>query len=165
MGYCYKTEWGIIFIIMSDYMIFNDNRSKTVISITLSKPPINKDNLIKGTFEQLLKILPDLPYPDNVVLENSEDISFASTKLGYMNYKSKILNNFYTCGHHIGLSNISYNIFESAVINGLNLCKYITDIPIIIYKPIKLFNILKLIVIIFIFILYFLYYILKNIKI
>ena len=150
-----QTEWGIIFIIMSDYMNFNDDRSKTVISITLSKPPINKDNIIEGTFKQLQKILPDLPYPDNVVLENSEDISFASTKLGYMNYKSKIFNNFYTCGHHIGQSDLSHNILESAVINGLNLCKNITDIPIIIYNPIKLLNILKLIIIIFI--LYFVY--------
>ena len=58
------------------------------------------------------------------------------------------------------VSDILYNTLESAVINGLNLCKIIINIPIIIYKPIKLLNILKLIVIIFI--LYFIFYILKN---
>ena len=160
-GVANDTEWGIIFIIMSDYMNFNDKRSNTVISITLSTPPINisKDKIILGTYEQLLKILPELPYPDNIVFENDNDISFASTKLGYMNYKSNIFNNFYTCGHHIGQSNIEYNTLESAVINGLNLCKHLINIPIKIYKPITLLIILKILIIIL-----FVFLIIKFIK-
>jgi len=140
-----KTEYGIIYIIMSDYMKFNDDRSKTVISITLSKPPQNTTNIINETYNQLKNIFNNLPYPDNVVFGNIISDSFASTKYGYMNYKSEILDNYYTCGHHIGHSNFEYNTLESAVSNALYLCKELTNKDIIIHEPIKLINIIKII--------------------
>jgi hypothetical protein len=163
-GVTNETDWGIIFIIMSKYMIFNDIRSKTVISITLSKPPKNKDNIIDGTYNQLknkdniidgtynqLKnIFPNLPYPNNVIFGNDINTSFASTIHGYMDYKSKILDNYYTCGHHIGKSELEYNSLESAVINALYLCRKLTNKNIIIHKPTKLLTIIRIITLIFI---------------
>ena len=148
-GVTNETEWGIIFIIMSKYMTFNDNRSKTVISITLSNPPNNTnfDFIIKGTHTQLKKLFPNLPYPDNAIIGNTISDSFASTKYGYMNYQSKILDNYYTCGHHIGKSDLEYNALESAVVNALYLCREITKKDIKIYSPIKLLLIIKILII------------------
>jgi hypothetical protein len=142
-----KTEYGIIYIIMSDYMKFNDDRSKTVISITLSTPPQDTKNIINETYTQLKNIFNDLPYPHNIVFGKTISDSFASTKFGYMNYKSQILDNYYTCGHHIGHSNFEYNTLESAVINALYLSSELTNKDIIIHEPIKLLNIIKIVII------------------
>jgi hypothetical protein len=157
-GVANETEWGIIFIIMSNYMNFNDDRSNTVISIVLSNPPkniINKMNnnsninnyIIDETYKQLKKIFNNLPYPDNGIIGKINDLSFATTKHGYMDYKSKLLDNYYTCGHHIGKSALEYNTLESAVINGLYLSREITNKDIKIYSPIKLLLIIKILII------------------
>jgi len=159
-GVASDTEWGIIFIIMSNYTNFNDNRSKTVISIVISNPPSNNDNnyLINGVYTQLKNIFNNLPYPDNAIVGKITDKSFATTKNGYMNYQSNILNNFYTCGHHIGKSELEYNTLESAVINGLYLSREITKKDIKIYSPIKLLFVIKILIFIIIIIIIKKYY-------
>jgi len=159
------SDWGIIYIVMSDYMMFNDNRSKLVISITLTRnepsqytentpnQTKNRNELMMETLRQLKLIHPELTVPDFFIISNYYDknewqpfdSAFATTKLKYMKSQSHIYNNFYTCGHHIGESDIHYNTLESAVINGMLLCHKLIPNSIIKYPVIKSYKFLDII--------------------
>jgi protoporphyrinogen oxidase len=136
-----QKDWGIIHIILSDYMDFNDSRSQTVISAaitkhekspTLNKTPneiLNKELLIKEVFRQLQTII-DIPQYDRAIMsqnyyENNKWVSsntaFMTTKYGYINSKSPIITNLYNCGVQNGKSNYVFTSIESAIQNGVSL--------------------------------------------
>jgi hypothetical protein len=137
-----QTSWGIGHIILSDYMNFDDNRSKTVISALITKPNkseyINKTPdevydkgiLIEEVFRQLKTVLPDLPPFTNVVMsQNYHDgekwiplhTAFMTTKFGYLDFNSKIFKNLFNCGVHNGKSSYSFTSLESAIVNAVEL--------------------------------------------
>jgi hypothetical protein len=140
-----RTSWGIGNIVLSDYMDFNDPRSKTVIStiITmnekksdyLNKTPDeikDKNIIIKEVFRQLKQIYKDLPNPDYYFLtQNYYDNNlekwiplnndFITTKYGYIKYESEIYDNLYNCGVHNGYSSYSFTSLESSIVNAINL--------------------------------------------
>jgi hypothetical protein len=141
-----STPWAINYIVNTDYMNLNDNRSQTVISLIISNNEIsnytnktpnqtsNKHELINETFRQLKLIIPNLEYPTYVLVNNDyidnkwepHNTAFGTVasnlvKSPYINYKSQKFNNFYTCGCHIGLSKFNYTTMESAVCNSLEL--------------------------------------------
>jgi protoporphyrinogen oxidase len=136
-----QKDWGIIHIILSEYMEFNDSRSQTVISAsitkhekspTLNKTPdeiSNKEEIIKEVFRQLQTII-DIPQYDRAIMsqnyyENnkwvSSDTAFMTTKHGYINSKSPTINNLYNCGVQNGKSDYVFTSIEAAIQNAVSL--------------------------------------------
>ena len=137
-----QTSWGVGSIIMSDYMDFNDERSKTVISAIvtkqeksdlLNKTPdeiSNKDEIINEVFRQLNTVYENLPKPDYAIMSQNyhdgeiwvpEHTAFMTTKYGFLDFKSPILSNLYNCGVQNGKSKYSFTSLESSVVNAISL--------------------------------------------
>jgi protoporphyrinogen oxidase len=137
-----STSWGIGHIVLSDYMDFKDDRSKTVISALITKYDkseyLNKtpnqisdrNILIKEVFRQLKTIHKNLPEPDNIVMTQNYYLNnkwvpvhtaFMTTKYGYIDYYSPIFKNLYNCGVHNGKSSYSFTSLESSVVNAISL--------------------------------------------
>ena len=137
-----KTEWGIIFIVLSNYMNFNDPRSKLVISTCVSKPDsissyINKTanqcdefELKKEVFRQLRISFPELLEPSYIIINPNvtkinnkwiePDTAFIQT---YDNKPlsafSNVTKNLYQIGTQNGNSKYSFTTMESAVVNSI----------------------------------------------
>ena len=141
-----STEWGIAFIVLSDYMKF-DNGSGTVISTTITFPnrkssvldktpnQCTENELKREVLRQLRISFPELPEPSYAILApdvyfsegkwKSSDVPFVNTLAGYLPYcKGKgngIYSNIYNIGTHNGKSEYSFTSFESAVENSMRL--------------------------------------------
>ena len=140
-----KGEWGIYFVIQSDYTHIKGYN--TVISATISKlntksNTTNKtadqttsvSELKKETFNQLKKVLTDLLVPDfsilnkNVYREEDKwkttDSSFliVPSKKGKKDFLDYILKeNVYTIGTHTGKSYYKATSIETAITNSVNI--------------------------------------------
>lgn len=141
------TDWLIGHTILSNEMDFNDDRSKTVISVCTTKSDgiskyINKlpgecdeKELIDEIFRQLkIKLKePNLINPDYSILSPlvykkdnkwiTNDSAFIYTVKGYKNYKSTMYNNLYSVGTHNGNSDYIFTSIESAIDNALYFVK------------------------------------------
>ena len=137
-----KTEWGIIFIVLSNYMNFNDPRSKLVISTCVSKPDsissyINKTanqcdefELKREVFRQLRISFPELLEPSYIIINPNvtkinnkwiePDTAFIQT---YDNKPlsafSNVTKNLYQIGTQNGNNKYSFTTMESAVVNSI----------------------------------------------
>ena len=138
-----KTSWGLAFIVLSDYMDMSNEPSKTLISsaITITNKKSEKTGktadesnygeLLDEALRQLMISFPDLPKPDKIILSPgvkrignkwySTDEAFVLTKNGYMDNRSKLINNLYNVGTQNGKSNYAFTSMESAVQNAVNL--------------------------------------------
>lgn len=138
-------EWGIIFIVLSDYMNMSKEYSKTLISCCVSyldKPSEHtgktanqstQDEVIEESFRQLKTLMPLLSKPDVALIspQNSYDVKlqkwtqydvsyFSSGKEKPMKNAGKI-NNLYNVGTHNGNSIVEMTTMESAISNALIL--------------------------------------------
>jgi len=133
-----KSDWGLSFIIMSNYTKFEE--SKTVISATISINEKSKNNnktpnecsekeLLDEIFNQLKTNFKSLPKPDKVVFNGSykkdgiwysKDTAFISTEHGYIDFKMDY-DNLYNCGTHNGYSTFNFTSMESSVQNAMIL--------------------------------------------
>ena len=143
-----KSDWGVAFIVLSDYMMFSERDSKTVISaaVTISdkvssynKKTANQcdnEELIREVFRQLKESFKDLPEPTHALISpgnmydkdekkwDSRDAAFINTsKRGFLQFKNDIIPNMYTLGTHNGKSLYKFTSLESAVSNAVNLSK------------------------------------------
>lgn len=137
-----QTSWGVGYIVMSDYMEFDNSRSKTVISslITmqnksdyLKKTPNEISNtaiLINEVFRQLKTMVGEIPmYDDAIMSQNYYDgkewvplhTAFMSTTHGYIPCKSNLYRNLYNCGVQNGKSDYVFTSMESSVVNAIEL--------------------------------------------
>jgi NAD(P)-binding Rossmann-like domain len=137
-----STAWNIAFIVLTDYMEFDDYRSKTVITVTTTNNNIsdythktpdqtkNKNELAAEIFRQLKQTYLNLPYPDHTVFTQnyhdgqkwiSKDTGFITTKHGYLKNKSIQFDNLYSCGTHNGHSDYNFTSFEAAAANAIHL--------------------------------------------
>lgn len=137
-----KTEWGLAFIVLSDYMNFDDDRSKTVISTCLTIQDVkssvlgkipdecSRDELINEMFRQLKLSYPDLPQPTFSILHPTvqrinnkwveTDTAYVSTYHDqYLTPQNTVFNNLYFVGTQNGNSHYNFTSFESAVSNAL----------------------------------------------
>ena len=137
-----KTEWGIAFIVLSNYMNFNDKRSQVVISTCVTKPDsnslfINKtanqcnENELKEEVLRQLKIsFPNLPEPSYIVMNPNinkinnnwiePDTAFIQTYNNtYLKSKSDVTKNLYQVGTQNGNSQYNFTTMESAVTNSI----------------------------------------------
>lgn len=143
-----KSYWGVVFVVLTDYMIFNENESKTVIStaitITDKKNSKNKtanestqQELIDEVYSILKSVYIDLPEPsvsiispgiyyDNKLGYKSLDTAFINTaNYNPLPFKNEMLNNMYNLGTHNGQSLYKFTSLESAASNGVMLSKLI----------------------------------------
>jgi hypothetical protein len=140
-----RTSWGVGNIVLSDYMDFNDPRSKTVISAVITMPDApseklnasandtgNKRAVMNEVFRQLKQIYPDLPQPDHQFLTQSAydavgrrwvpfNHAFMTTTHGYVPNRSALYENLYNCGVQNGNSSYSFTSMESSVANAAHL--------------------------------------------
>lgn len=136
-----KTSWGIGFIILSDFMDFSDEPSKTVISITITFTDrknehgktvneCSKDEIIEYVKEQL----PMFPNPDLVIISptvvknkdkwiNLDTAFVATTQATYLPDTSDKYTNLHTVGIFNGNSNYHFTSIESAVQNAIVFCQ------------------------------------------
>ena len=140
-----KTEWGVAYIVLSDYMNFQESQSKTMISTTATITNVKSKNnnktanecidkleLVKEIFSQLKQSFPNLPPPTVSILspelewENgsweSKDTAFiASSNQPNLPFDSKIISNLFNLGTHNGKNLYKFTSMESAVTNGVSL--------------------------------------------
>jgi hypothetical protein len=139
-----QTSWGVGYIVMSDYMDFQDVRSKTVISSLVSmvdRPSealgktanqiSNPAGIIQEVFRQLTSVLgEDLPPYDQAILsQNTYDgekwvplhTAFMTTTHGYLPFESSLYSNVYNCGVQNGKSEYVFTSMESSVVNAIEL--------------------------------------------
>jgi hypothetical protein len=142
-----RTAWGVGNIVLSDYMDFNDPRSRTVISTVITMPDAPSDNahmkvsandigdkrgVMNEVFRQLKQIYPDLPDPDYQFLTQSAydadqrrwvpfNHAFMTTTHGYVPNRSVLYENLYNCGVQNGNSSYSFTSIESSVANAAHL--------------------------------------------
>lgn len=168
-----NSDWGLIFVILSDYMVFDEAESKTVISCTLSildkrsdklgktANEASKDELISETFRQLSVSIINLPSPTYSLLspEIRRDINgarwisslypFVETPKSYkINSKGKV-RGLYNVGTHNYKSKYSFTSLESAVNNSICLAYKLEPSLPVRYKP-KLMITVRFIIIIFV---------------
>lgn len=144
-----RTAWGVGNIVLSDYMDFNDPRSRTVISTVITMPDAPSDNVelnvgaaandigdkravMNEVFRQLKQIYPDLPDPDYQFLTQSAydadqrrwvpfNHAFMTTTHGHVPNRSALYDNLYNCGVQNGNSSYSFTSIESSVANAAHL--------------------------------------------
>jgi hypothetical protein len=142
-----RTAWGVGNIVLSDYMDFNDPRSRTVISTVITMPDAPSDNahmkvsandigdkrgVMNEVFRQLKQIYPDLPDPDYQFLTQSAydadqrrwvpfNHAFMTTTHGHVPNRSVLYENLYNCGVQNGNSSYSFTSIESSVANAAHL--------------------------------------------
>jgi len=140
-----KSEWGVVFIILTNYMKFEENISQTVISCAITIPDVivkslgknanqcTKDEIFREVLKQLREAYPDLEEPTLSLLspgvyydENqkkwiSKDEAFVtSSKEGFLPFSGRI-KNLYNLGTHNGYQNYKFTSLESAVTNSIKL--------------------------------------------
>jgi uncharacterized protein with NAD-binding domain and iron-sulfur cluster len=179
-----RSSWGLAFILLTDYMTFEQSISKTVITCTFTYTDtvstfLNKtanestqNEILSEGLRQLKEAYPNLPDPTLSLLSpqmyydnNSKkwickDKAFImSSKESFLPY-TKNINNLYNVGTHNGKSKYKFTSMETAVSNAINLSHIIEPKTIEKYKMQNLFEMRDLMLIIFIFILTIIIYIL-----
>ena len=168
-----NSSWGVIAIVLSDYMKFKENNSKTVIScsITFTNNKSNninktanectdKNEVINETFKQLNEIYNNnLPNPTLAFINNYyKDGKWISNESAYIktyntNYiPFKIDENLYTLGSHNGKAKVHFTSMESAVSNAIYLYNELYDKNIEIKRPFLIVDLLRMLIL---FIIYF----------
>lgn len=170
-----KGDWGIAFIVLSDYMNFNDPQSKTVISVCTTinnntskytnktQDQSTKSELINEIFRQLKEAFPHIPYPTKAILSPgikrlnnkwiSLDDAFMLTKNSTFSKfpMHSIFPNLFSVGTHNGNSVYHFTTFESAVCNAINFCHNVipeSKQKYKIEKPYELIPLIKIIILI-----------------
>jgi hypothetical protein len=142
-----KTSWGIAFIVLSDYMQFDESTSHTVISAAITITDKKSHNihktadqcdlneLISEIYNQLLESFPHLPPPTasmvspGIYYDNNKwrsiDTAYISTltttKDKFLPFKSELVSNLYNVGTHNGKSRYKFTSLEAAVTNAVEL--------------------------------------------
>jgi hypothetical protein len=168
-----KSDWGIAFIVLSDYMKpnLNDNTViSTCVTIQTTKSSItgktmnesNKEELIAEVFRQLKISFPDLPDYDKAILHPTvkyrdnkwveDDQAYVETyKSEFIPAGSSVYENHYFVGTQNGRSYYRFTSMESAVTNALYLLKKIRSKELRtlkIEKPFELLVIFRLLILI-----------------
>jgi hypothetical protein len=123
-----SSDWGIAFIVLSDYMNFNKEHSKTIISCCITKAytksnftgktamESNEIELKKEVFRELYNTFKNIPKPDKIIISpgdnktnngwNTKDNAFLMTPEvvhGYpIKLQSNTYSNLYSVGTHSG---------------------------------------------------------------
>jgi protoporphyrinogen oxidase len=167
-----ETDWEVAYIVLSDYMYFNDLRSVTVISTTITNTnsiskvtnktanQSNKEELINEVFRQLTETFINLPKPTNIVfnpLTFYEDNKWSTGDDAYvrtigntlLDSHSSKYNNLFNVGTQNDNSSFNFTSIESAVENAVHLVnKLEPDDPIKVFKCDNIIDIVKFLLVI-----------------
>ena len=140
-----SSNWGIAFVVLSDYMKFNQNNSQTVVSaaITITDKvsdftnktanQSNKSEILQEMFRILnMSFGNNLPKPHIVIFNPhtkyknnswiSEDTAFISSpNAESFDFKSKTIGNLYNVGTHNDKHLYRFTTLESAITNSIFL--------------------------------------------
>ena len=142
-----RSSWGLAFVVLSDYMKFEETTSKTVISTAVTIQDVissnnkktanqcNSNELVDEIFLQLKQAFGDeLPMPTITIIspgvkydeKNSRwislDTAFITSSLQKnLPFNNELLSNVYNLGTHNGKSLYKFTSLESAVSNGVYL--------------------------------------------
>jgi len=141
-----KSDWNVVFKILSNYMDFKDDRSQTVISCGITHTDkkskftnktaneSTKDELIAETFRQLNEsfklpispptysiMSPNVYYKDGEWETSDDAYIMSSNKNTYIPFQSNDYKNLYNVGTQNGYSKYYFTSLESAVTNALAL--------------------------------------------
>jgi uncharacterized protein YrzB (UPF0473 family) len=182
-----RSDWGVAFIVLTDYMSFFEDSSRTVISaaVTIVDAKSKNNNktanecdeseVIQEVFNQLklafgddlldptISVLsPGVTYNNNTKKWESIDTAFIlSNKYTSLNFKSNTLNNLYTLGTHNGKSLYKFTSLEAAVSNAVVLAKELC--PTSKYTISRSYTVTDLLkVLVFIFVIYLAYLLLSS---
>lgn len=146
-----KNDWGVGFIISSDYTKFSEQTSQTVISAIITKTDsissyTNKtvkeskdDEIIIETFRQLEL---DLPNPTKSIIYPLKEKAYVANIDSYtytIPFKANTLKNMYSLGVHSKKSDYNFTTLESAVINAKAFSNELYNTP----KPRKMITTLR----------------------
>ena len=166
-----NTDWGIIKIVLTDYMKFKERNSKTVISCCISyldkkSKYINKtanecsdkNEVIYEIYRQLKEIYHNLPVPTLAFMNNyyangkwqSNETAFIRTVNNDYIRNNKISDNIYIIGTHTGNAKIHYTTLESAVTNAIHLVNIIYNTNYQIKRPFTVKDLMIIIIILII---------------
>jgi hypothetical protein len=179
------SDWGLAFIILSDYMEFNDPKDyKTVISTcitftdrkslvtnkTVDESSINE--IYSEVLRQLREAFPDIPEPDRMII--SPQVYYDITKKKWINidtafvvttnsnqylpFQSNIYSNLYNCGAQNGTSNYYFTSLETAIVNSKNLFNQLSSNKRQIKKYSKITNYIHYMIVIILIIFIYLFY-------
>lgn len=136
-----KSPWGISFIILSNYMDFEDEPSKTVISTNITFTDVPNENgktVDQSSKEEIIEyVKKQLPYfrnPDKVIISpnvirsnnkwiNIDTAYVVTTENKYINNNANDIDNLFTVGIYNGKSNYHFTSIESSVQNALDFAK------------------------------------------
>lgn len=142
-----RSNWGIAFVVLSDYMNFGEEDSKTVISSTVTftdrksvftfKTANECETGLELTDEiylQLLEAFPGLPKPTRITISPGvkydkeqkqwvcvDTAYIITSNAGFLPFKNDIVDNMYNLGTHNGKSLYRFTSLESAVSNSVAL--------------------------------------------
>ena len=138
-----KTDWGIAFIVLTNYMDFKDDRSELVISTCVTKTDTistfnnktanqceDENELKTEIFRQLKISFPNLPEPTYSILHpgtirinekwiESDTAYIEAFKSKFISPFSNITKNLYQVGTQNGNSIYGFTTMESAISNGI----------------------------------------------
>lgn len=185
-----STDWGIAFVVLSNYMYFKEPESKTVIStcVTIQDVPSNytgksanqttdKDELIQEILRQLKISFPNLPNPTVSIMNPGvyyedgkwfeKDTAYVETYFQeFIPPQNPIFKNLYFVGTQNGNSIYRFTSMESAVTNGLatlHLLYPFTKKTHPIQGPFELKTLIRIIIIlVLIFIVFKIFLVIKN---
>jgi protoporphyrinogen oxidase len=170
-GFNNNTDWGIIKIVLTDYMKFKERNSKTVISCCISyvdkkskylnktaNECSDKNEIIYEIYRQLKEIYHNLPIPTLAFINNyyengkwksNETAFIRTTKYNYIR-NNKISDNIYILGTHTGNAKIHYTTLESAVTNAIHLVNVIYNTNYNIKRPFTIKDLIIILIILII---------------
>ena len=137
-----SSEWMLVYIILSEYMEFEDSRSQTVVSVCITNLDIvssvtgktahqtsNPDELVREMFRQFQETYPTIPQPTTMILsptvyrENDkwteQDSAFFNAYNTYTLPSKGTIPNLFQVGTQNGNSDLDITCFESAVTNAM----------------------------------------------
>jgi hypothetical protein len=178
-----SSEWGITFIVLTDYMKMNEEESKMVISTIITKTDSlskitsknahmsSKGEMIDEVYSHLKKTFPNIPMYYRAIVSPGVykkqdkwvdvDTSFYKTKnTKNIPYQSPTCSNAYTLGTHNGNSQYNFTSMESAMSNAINLFNTMTNKPQ--YKIDRIIELRDVLVVLIVLVILYALYQIKN---
>jgi hypothetical protein len=168
-----SNAWGVAFIVLSDYMQFDNSSSKTVISVSVTllnkvSPVTGKtandsstQEIIDEALRQLKEVFPSLGTPTQSIIphnvsraENgyeSLDTAFVATPGEGSMGPNGLVSNLFSVGTHNGRATYPYTSLESAVDNAVRFVRDFapdTKKQFKIYRQVTIFEIIRIVILV-----------------
>lgn len=161
-----SSEWGIAFIVLSEYMNTNNNDGVTISTCVTKQDTVssvtgktmqqsNEQELIEEVFRQLKLSFPNIPIYDKAIVHPNvkyinnkwieDDTAYVETyKYQFVKATHPEYKGLYYVGSHNGNSNYNFTSFESAVTNALHALNKMEGVSTInIKKPFELITLIR----------------------